>query len=147
MKDSVLVELSLETICLIQKLKPESLSVDSFLNLVLFNKAERDEKLIDIICDAILDKKLLKFRYRFTDYRIVEPYFLGVDYNGKTKLSAYQIEGYSESSTPQGWKTFIVDKIDCIEIVNRHFEIREDYNPSGYKDVVLTICEVEMFER
>ncbi len=145
-RDIVYLPVSLEFVIEVGKAKEENESLENFLRKVVENYKRRKEYLKDKLCDAIMEKRQLRFRYDFQENsRIVEPHILGVDYNGNIKLGAYQIEGYSKSGVPEGWKIFFLDKIECLEVLDKTFEVREDYNPSGY-NFVRDICEVEMLK-
>jgi len=99
---------------------------------------------MDIICEAIRERKLLQFYYNGGE-RIVEPYAYGYDKNGNLKLRAYQVDGYSSRGKTEGWKLFDVDKVESIQILeNRCFDIRPEYNPFGDKHIPEIICKVEV---
>jgi len=88
-----------------------------------------DQKHYDQICTAIKTRKRLEINYKDTGKRIIESHIFGRDKTGELKLRAYQIEGYSESGEPEGWKLFIADYIDQILELDENFQIRPDYNP------------------
>ncbi len=97
---------------------------------------------MDIICQAIKQRKLLKFIYDGGE-RVVEPYAYGYNNRNSLKLRAYQVEGYSSSGKPEGWKLFSVEKIKNIEILDEEFStIRPEYNPRGDKHIPYIICKV-----
>ena len=145
-RDIVYLPVSLKFIIEVSSIKEENESLEDFLRKVVEDYKRRKEYLKDKLCDAIIEKRQVRFRYDFQENsRIVEPYILGVDYNGNVKLGAYQIEGYSKSGVPEGWKIFFLDKMECLEVLDKTFEVREDYNPSGY-NFVRDICGVDLFE-
>ena len=95
-----------------------------------------------VICEAIQERKILRFDYKGLE-RVVEPYAFGKDNKGNYKLRAYQIDGFSESGKPVGWKLFNVENISNIKILDENFEeIREEYNPYGDKHIPNIICKV-----
>jgi hypothetical protein len=83
-----------------------------------------------IICDAIKNKRLLQFSYDdFT--RIVEPHLLGQKSSGKDALSAYLVRGYTESERQPYWRSYSVEKMEFIIMLDERFEnAREGYNPN-----------------
>lgn len=101
--------------------------------------------LTDIINDinqAISTHKVLKIYYKDNpDYRIIEPHTLGINQIGNTLLSAYQVDGYSESGEPIAWKLFKIDDICSINITENTFKIRwtEGYNPEPSTRMFKTI--------
>lgn len=97
---------------------------------------------MNIFCQAINEKKLLKFYY--DGYiKIVEPFAYGYGTDGNLLLRAFQIDGFSRSGNPMGWKLFKVDKMLNVEILREHFSgYREGYNPYGDKQIPNIICKV-----
>ncbi|MGC1122061.1 MAG: hypothetical protein WBA22_13305 [Candidatus Methanofastidiosia archaeon] len=80
------------------------------------------------LCSAIHQKLLLTFVYGGP--RTAEPYCYGVSAAGKEVLRAYQVEGYSESDKPQGWKLFRVEKMMNLHVSDIFFAgTRPEYNP------------------
>ena len=65
----------------------------------------------NIIREAIANKQLLEFVYN-DKKRVVEPYTLGCSHKGDNTLSAFQIEGGSNSSKDLGWRQFIIENIE-----------------------------------
>ena len=83
-----------------------------------------------LICNAIKTCNCISFNYD-GGVRTVEPYCHGVLKNGNEALRAYQIEGYSKSKNPTGWKLFLISKILNLTINNEKFQIiRPEYNPN-----------------
>ena len=84
----------------------------------------------DIICEAIEKKKLLQFSYDDLT-RIVEPHLLGRKTSGKDALSAYLVEGYTESDREPYWRNYSVEKIDFLVMLDETFTgVRAGYNPN-----------------
>jgi hypothetical protein len=67
---------------------------------------------------AIADTRLLRLRYLDRE-RIVEPHDYG-EHNGTVKLLVWQIGGASSGRLPN-WRSFDVQKISEIEILDRTF--------------------------
>lgn len=82
----------------------------------------------DIICEAIEKKRLLQFSYDDLT-RIVEPHLLGRKTSGKDALSAYLVEGYTESDREPYWRNYSVEKIDFLVMLDETFAgARTGYN-------------------
>ncbi len=60
-------------------------------------------------CSAIRQRSLLEFDYDGGTRR-VEPHCHGFGKTGKEFLRAYQVDGYSRSGEPEGWKLFDLAK-------------------------------------
>ena len=142
MKDVVYIPVSLELVSLINQIKGKDMSVEEFLRELIADYRLKEISLKSIICEAIEGRKYLKFVYEGGE-RIVEPYLLGIDKKGKMKLSGYQIEGYSKSGQPEGWKLFRVYDIECLQLLDKTFEkVRKDYNPEGYPYISEVVCRI-----
>lgn len=95
----------------------------------------------NIIKEAIENKQLLEFVYN-DKRRVVEPYTFGCSHKGDDTLSAFQIEGGSNSSKDLGWRQFIIENIESLVLLDTKFEdIREGYNPndSRMSEIYITI--------
>lgn len=83
----------------------------------------------DIICEAIEKKRLLQFSCDDLT-RIVEPRLLGRKTSGKDALSAYLVEGYTESDRKPYWRSYSVEKMDFLVLLDETFtDARAGYNP------------------
>lgn len=83
-----------------------------------------------LITEAIKNKYLLEFTYN-NKLRVVEPYTFGESTKGNDTLSAYQVDGGSNSSKDLGWRQFIIDDIKNLTLSDEKFEIiRNGYNPN-----------------
>ena len=81
------------------------------------------------IVTAIRNRNLLTFRYAGRT-RLVEPHVYGVNTKGHPALSAYQRRGGSASGERHGWKMFLVQDIEDLQLLpDRIFTPRLDYNP------------------
>ena len=93
-------------------------------------KLKKGKNMEIIITEAIKNKQLLKFTYN-NKVRVVEPYTFGESTKGNDTLSAYQVDGGSNSSKDLGWRQFIIDDIEHLNLLDDKFEIlREGYNPN-----------------
>jgi predicted DNA-binding transcriptional regulator YafY len=73
------------------------------------------------ICTAIKNKNLLEFTYKERT-RIVEPHTLGINLKDNEVLSAYQIDGKSDSIEIPDWGLFTISKISNLKILNNTFD-------------------------
>ena len=81
-----------------------------------------------IICEAIEKRRLLQFSYEDLT-RIVEPHLLGRKTSGNDVLSAWLVEGYTESDSDPYWRNYAVEKMDFITMLDETFTgTREGYN-------------------
>ncbi|MDD4320395.1 MAG: WYL domain-containing protein [Acidaminococcaceae bacterium] len=95
----------------------------------------------ETICDAIENKKMLKFSYTEGE-RTVEPYCYGKSKTGKLVLRAFQVNGFSGSGEKEGWKLFSLEKISGLKWTGEFFtQIRPDYNPND-KGMIEIICNI-----
>ena len=82
-----------------------------------------------VICEAIEKRRLLQFSYDDLT-RIVEPHLFGRKTSGKDALSAYMVQGYTESDHDPYWRSYSVEKMDFITMLEETFEgARPGYNP------------------
>lgn len=89
------------------------------------------------ICDAIVGRRLLRFNYTgdaVPGYRTVEPHTLGVDRAGNQALSAWFLEGASESNSGPGWRLYLVEFMNDVAVLPKQFSgPRPGYVPGGGK--------------
>jgi hypothetical protein len=89
------------------------------------------EKTKDDICQAIGERKAIKFLYKGKP-RIAEPYICGESHASKYVLLAFQTSGYS-SSRKFGWKLFELSNMALLKITETEFNVsgeeRRRYNP------------------
>lgn len=91
------------------------------------------------ICEAIKSQKIIEFFYDGLE-RVVEPHTYGVSTAGNDVLSAYQIDGQSNSDLPN-WKLFTVDKISNLVVTDRTFTVEPGYT-SGDSRMTEIYCEI-----
>jgi len=72
------------------------------------------------ICTAIKNKNLLEFEYKERT-RIVEPHTLGINLKDNEVLSAYQVDGESDSIEIPDWGLFSILKISRLKILDETF--------------------------
>lgn len=73
-----------------------------------------------LICQAIRERRLLILDYHGTR-RVVQPHVYGDDHAGDRLLSAYQVSGESVSRSPQGWKSFRMDRVTSVALGDGSF--------------------------
>jgi hypothetical protein len=94
-----------------------------------------------IICEAIEKKRLLQFSYDELT-RIVEPHLFGRKTSGNDALSAYLVGGYTESDSQPYWRSFLVEKMEFVILLDETFsEPREGYN-TGDETMVEIYCQL-----
>jgi hypothetical protein len=72
------------------------------------------------LVDAIREKRLIEFTYKFGSARVVEPHDYGVR-RGEASVLGYQLSGPSRSGVAHGWKHFKVDDMRQLQVLDRHF--------------------------
>lgn len=83
-----------------------------------------------IICEAIEKRRLLQFSYDDLT-RIVEPHLFGRKTSGNDVLSAWLVEGYTESDDAPYWRNYSVENMDFIIMLDETFaRARAGYNPN-----------------
>lgn len=70
---------------------------------------------------AIKNKNLLEFTYKERT-RIVEPHTLGINLKDNEVLSAYQVDGESDSIEIPNWGLFSISKISDLKILDETFD-------------------------
>jgi hypothetical protein len=83
----------------------------------------------ELICQAISERRLIRFDYKGEE-RIVEPHLLGERTSGNEALSAWQVGGFSESNSQPPWRSYLLDKMAQLVILEQQFDgPRPGYNP------------------
>lgn len=87
--------------------------------------ASDDSRVIEIACGAIAQRQRLALAYK-DDIRIVDPYMVGYDAQGRLWLSAVQIMG---GSGP-GFRSYAAEDIASLAMTEEKFvPDHPDYNP------------------
>jgi len=93
------------------------------------------------ICRAIREREILRFYYH-GGVRKAEPFCYGCSTRGNDVLSAYQVEGYSASGSPSGWKLYKVAEMRQIRMTGEKFSgTRAGYNADN-TGMVRTYCGI-----
>lgn len=77
---------------------------------------------------ALREHRLLEFRYH-DHVRRAEPHALGRRKDGRLALLAWQVAGGSRSEPPPGWRNFLLEEIERLEMGADRFTPRPDYRP------------------
>jgi len=85
-----------------------------------------------IFIQAAEESRLCELVDRGGNSRIVEPYMVYTSATGKRLFHCYQVEGYSKSGEPTGWKNPQVNSFTQTTIRNGTFTPRPEYNPFNY---------------
>jgi hypothetical protein len=90
------------------------------------------------IREAILKRRRLSFTYD-GGTRMVDPYILGDDAEGRLLLSAVQVSGGSSA----GFRTFSVDAIAAVAVTGqKFFGNHPDYNPRD-RLFARVLCQIQ----
>ncbi len=81
------------------------------------------------ICDAIRDRAIVEFEYD-GGMRTVEPHAHGISTAGHEVVRGYQVEGFSRSGNPEGWRLYDIFKIEGLRRTGTVFtQDRPNYSP------------------
>ena len=119
------------------------------IRLALYNKAERWAKgrrvsqkdlkgedqvnIESVFIQAAKSMRLCELIDRSGNERLVEPYMVYASATGKRLFHCYQLQGYSKSGQPTGWKDPEVNSFTQAIIRDETFTPRKEYNPFNYK--------------
>lgn len=81
-----------------------------------------------VIGTGIRDRWRLEFVYEGHP-RVMDPHSYGVLSTGPLALSGYQVRGSSRSGPVPDWRTFDLEAIEQLEILEESSRIHCDYNP------------------
>ena len=83
----------------------------------------------ELLLRAIRERRLLTFTYHDT-LRVVEAHRYGEAVNGHRLVSAWLRPGHSQSAPHGGWRSFLVDEIEDLQLLDETFAgTRAGYNP------------------
>ncbi len=88
------------------------------------------------IAEAISLKKQITFFYK-GNKRIVDPYLVGINTKNNTMLSAYQVDGYSDTGHLPNWRLFNINQISGVEILDSTFMTNPMYNPNDKRMIAI----------
>lgn len=92
---------------------------------------------------AIREKRIIRLVYAGTGDREVEPHALCRTPRGEIVMLGFQRLGESRSGKSSGWKTFDVNQASNVEVLDRGFDPRSDYDRQGIRGILSVIVEVE----
>lgn len=80
---------------------------------------------------AIRKRRKISFQYR-GELRVVEPHLVGLNDAEHPTLSAWFVDGYSESGSGPGWRDYLLAEVDEAQILEETFPgPRVGYHPDG----------------
>ncbi|MBX9904235.1 MAG: WYL domain-containing protein [Burkholderiales bacterium] len=83
------------------------------------------------ICQAIEKRRVISFSYKSGE-RTVEPHMVAFSKTGKLVLSAWFLQGGSESKEGPGWRTYALDEMSRLTVSSKTFSgPRPDYQADG----------------
>ena len=83
-----------------------------------------------LICDAIIRRRLLRFRYKdHASSTTVEPYTFGLNKAEHFVLSAWLVAGATHEDQPPYWRLYRLDEMHQVEVLQESFAT----NRPGYK--------------
>jgi hypothetical protein len=92
------------------------------------------------ICDAIRQRRLLRFRYKdHLTPTTVEPYVCGDNLKDHAALRAWLVEGETHSTAGKRWRMYLVDEMKDLEVLGARFDRNQpDYEPNdeGFNRIV-----------
>ena len=95
----------------------------------------------ELLLRAIRERRLLTFTYGDM-VRVAEAHRYGEAVNGHRLLSAWLRPGHSRSAPEGGWRSFLVDDIAELQLLDETFAgPREGYNP-GDRSLVTVFAEL-----
>ena len=96
----------------------------------------------ELLIQAITERKVLSFTYK-GQHKEVEPFTLGVHKDTHNLLlSAFYLDGESDTTDEPDWRLYTVDKIEDLEIKDIvAFDIRIGYNPNDERmsEIIATV--------
>jgi hypothetical protein len=93
------------------------------------------------VCEAIVRRRLLQFRYRDGEPRLVAPHAHGQSRLRHAVVRAWQMEGASRSGAAVGWKLFLLSEMSDVVLLTRSFRIQDDFGGEDL-DVPFVHCAV-----
>lgn len=90
---------------------------------------------LDALYAAIRSRTLVQFYYAgdmSPGPRTVEPYMIADNAKGRRVLSAWYLDGASDSQG-QGWREYVLSDVSNVAPLKQNFHPRPDYNPTGGK--------------
>jgi len=94
-----------------------------------------------IICDAIHNRRVLKFTYHGHP-RVVEPHAYGLSQAENEVIRCYQTGGTSRSGKMPDWKLFEIDEIRLLTVTEEHFVNARNGYRRGDKSMPTIFCEL-----
>ena len=97
-----------------------------------------EQLLIASICPAIQAKNIIRFWYenstaQVKEWRIVEPYLIGMYANRSIQLSGWLLPSPEQiqSGKKEAWRSYILKNISQLQILGQFQNSRQDFDPQG----------------
>lgn len=85
----------------------------------------------ELICDAIQGKRLLEFRYKDEQLRVVEPHQVGETADGHELILGWLVR-MQTGSDQNGWRLFRTAEVRDLRVLEERFaDPRPDFNPAA----------------
>ena len=106
---------------------------------------DHEQLLVASICPAIQARNMIRFWYenssgQFSEWRIVEPYLMGVFTDGSVQLSAWVLPTPEqiERGQKEAWRSYILKNISQLQVLGQFQKARPDFDPqsSGMREVL-----------
>ncbi len=94
----------------------------------------------ELLRQALAERREVQFKYHGYSRR-VEPHALGRATENRPALLGWQVSGGSASEPPPGWRTFVLEELSALKLLEKKFTPRADYHPETTK---LKPIEVEV---
>ncbi|HCT24187.1 MAG TPA: hypothetical protein DIW54_13030 [Chitinophagaceae bacterium] len=125
-----------------------SLVLTAFSSALPSNTSYNDSELL---CRAITNKRIIKFFYQDkysnkAGWRLVEPHLIGIHKSTGSKiLVAWEINESNNDKSGRAlmWKSYIINRIEHLEITNRTFSQTRPYYNSKDKRMKSIICIIQ----
>ncbi|MEM7050353.1 MAG: hypothetical protein AAF604_11875 [Acidobacteriota bacterium] len=81
------------------------------------------------VCSAIAGQRQIRFFYK-GGYRVGEPFAHGQSRDGSELVLVYQTDGHSSSGAALGWRTFRLERLWELEVLEATFDPeRQGFDP------------------
>lgn len=83
----------------------------------------------ELICDAIQGRRLLEFRYKDEQIRVIEPHQIGETADGHELVLGWLVRGQADQT---GWRLYRTADVSDLRALDEQFvEPRPGFNPSA----------------
>jgi hypothetical protein len=93
----------------------------------------------ELICDAIQGRRLLEFRYKDEQMRVIEPHQIGETADGHELVLGWLVRGQADQT---GWRLYRTADVTDLRALDENFvEPRPGFNPSA-RYFAITHCSL-----